>query len=510
MCKEQRTVDNMTKQKTIIIIGSGLGGLSTGAILAKNGYHIVVLEQNAQIGGCLQCFTRHGIKYETGMHFIGSAGPGQTLSKLMRYLEIDKDVQLSQLDPNGYDVVAMGGKLYKFAKGREAFIRQMTEYFPHQKDNLTKYFDLVEDIASASSLHSLKYAETDDTVNTEYQLRSINDVVNEVFSDSTLAKVIVGNLPLYAAEQDKTPFSTHAFIMDFYNQGAYRIKGGSDAIAVALRHTIEQYGGKVLTRKKVVRIVCDDKHAIGVETSGAGYYPCDYVISDAHPMRTLEMLDTKLIRPAFRNRINQIKQTVGCFSVYLHFKENAIPYLNYNYYGYKQNTPWNCENYTEEDWPKGFLYMHFCPKDESQYATSGVVLSYMQMADVEQWKGTAIGRRGQNYEEFKRRKAEKLLDTLEQHFPGIGDKIEDYYTSTPLTYLDYTGTEDGSMYGNAKDITKGAAYRVPQRTKVPNVYLTGQNINSHGMLGVLVGTIVTCSEFLTAKTIYEQITEANR
>lgn len=500
----------MIKPKTIVIIGSGLGGLSSGAILAKNGYRVVVLEQNAQIGGCLQCFTRHGVKFETGMHFIGSAGSGQTLNKLMRYLEIDKDVEISQLDPNGYDVVALEGKLYKFAQGREAFIRQMTEYFPHQHENLIKYFDLVGDIASASSLHSLKYAETDDAVNAAYQLRSINDVVSELFSDSTLAKVIVGNLPLYAAEQDKTPFSTHAFIMDFYNQGAYRIKGGSDAIATALKHTIERYGGMVLSRKKVVRIVCDEIHAVGVETSGGAYYPCDYVISGAHPMRTLELLDTKLIRPAFRNRINQIKQTVGCFSVYLHFKENTVPYLNYNYYGYQGNTPWNCENYTEEDWPKGFLYMHFCPKDESQYATSGVVLSYMQMSDVEQWRGTAIGRRGKDYDAFKRRKAEKLLDALEQHFPGIRGKIEEYYTSTPLTYLDYTGTEDGSMYGNAKDISKGAAYRVPQRTKVPNVYMTGQNVNSHGMLGVLVGTIVTCSEFLTAKTIYEQITEANR
>ena len=61
------------------------------------------------------------------------------------------------------------------------------------------------------------------------------------------------------------------------------------------------------------------------------------------------------------------------------------------------------------------------------------------------------------------------------------------------------------MYGIAKDVAKGAAYRVPHRTKVPNVLQTGQNINSHGMLGVLVGTIVTCSEFLPAKTIYEQI-----
>ena len=499
----------MSGLKKVIIIGSGLGGLSTGVILAKNGYHVTVLEQGAQVGGCLQCFSRHGVKFETGMHFIGSAAKGQTLNKLMRYLEIDKEVTLSQLDTHGYDVVALGGKRYKFANGKDAFIHQMTEYFPHQHDNLVRYYELVEKISNASSLHSLKYAESDSTVNTEYQLRSINEVIDEIITDPTLAKVLVGNLPLYAAEKDKTPFSTHAFIMDFYNQSAFRIQGGSDTVSAALVHTIERYGGKVQTRRKVTKIICDDTHAVAVEVNGEDLIPCDYIVSDAHPIRTLELLDTKLIRPAFRKRISQIPQTVGGFSVYLQFKDNTVPYLNYNYYGYQEYTPWDCEKYTEETWPKGFLYMHFCSKDKAKFASTGVILSYMQMEDVEKWKGTSIGQRGKDYEEFKRQKTEKLLDTLEQHFPSIRNNIKAYYTSTPLTYLDYTGTERGSMYGNTKDIHMMAACKVPQRTRVPNVYLTGQNINSHGMLGVLVGTIVTCSEFLTAKTIYEQIKEAN-
>ncbi len=70
----------------VIVIGSGLGGLSCGYILQKNGYDVTVLEQGMQIGGCLQCFTRKGVKFETGMHFIGSAAEGQTMNKVMRYL----------------------------------------------------------------------------------------------------------------------------------------------------------------------------------------------------------------------------------------------------------------------------------------------------------------------------------------------------------------------------------------------------------------------------------------
>ena len=482
--------------KKVIIIGSGLGGLSCGVILARAGYEVTVLEQGTQVGGCLQCFSRRGGKFETGMHFIGSASEGQTLDRLLNFIEVKPDITLSQLDTTGYDVVSLCGQHFRFANGREAFIEQMSQYFPSQRDALVSYYDLVEKVASASSMHSLKNVETDAAIKMEYQLRTINEVIDEVITDPLLAKVLVGNLPLYAAEKDKTPFATHAFIMDFYNQSAYRIVGGSDQVAASLVKTIGRYGGRVLTRSKATKIVCDDTHATHVEVNGEELLEADIVISDAHPMRTLELLDTNLIRPAFRKRINAIPQTVGGFSVYLRFKENTVPYMNSNFYGYLTNSPWNCEHYDDASWPKGYLYMHLCHEPQPQFAKTGVILSYMQMSDVEKWKGTRVGHRGEDYEAFKHERAERLIAALEREFPALRGQIADYYTSTPLTYQDYTGTEGGGMYGIAKDVSLGAACRVPHRTRVPNVLQTGQNINSHGILGVMVGTIVTCTEIL--------------
>lgn len=498
----------MSERKKVVIIGSGLGGLSCGVVLAKNGYDVTVCEQATQVGGCLQCFFRHGTKFETGMHFIGSADSGQTLDKLMNYLEVKKDIQLSRLDATAYDIVSIGGERFRFANGRQAFISQMSQYFPAQRDNLEHYFDLIETVAGASQLHTLRYAESDVAVNTEYQLRSINSVVDELITDSLLAKVLVGNLPLYAAERDKTPFSTHAFIADFYNQSSFRIVGGSDVVAESMVRTIEKYGGRVMVRKKVTHIFCDETHATGVELNGEERIEADIVISDAHPIRTLELTDSRLIRPAFRKRINAIPQTVGGFSVYVDFKDQTEPYLNSNFYGYK-DSPWDCEHYDDQTWPMGWLYMHLCHSDGARYAKSGVIISYMHMSEVAQWLGTKVGRRGADYEALKQHKAEALIASVEKEFPGFRSHIRHYYTSTPLTYLDYTGTEGGSMYGIARDVALGPACRVPHRTKIPNVLQTGQNINSHGILGVLVGTVVTCSELLTAKTIYEQIVKAN-
>ena len=494
----------------MVIIGSGLGGLVSGVILAKNGYKVTVLEQGAQIGGCLQCFQRRGVKFETGMHFIGSADKGQTLDRLMRFLEIRDRVPLSRLDSGGYDVVCINDRRFHIPFGREAFIRQLTDYFPEQHDNIVNYYDLVEKVAGASSLHSLRFDHTDTAVSAEYQLKAIDTVIDEVVTDPLLAKVLVGNLPLYAAERGKTPFSTHAFIMDFYNQSAFRVVGGSDRIAEALTEVIADYDGEVHTRSKVTKIVCDDEKAVGVEVNGCDFLSADFVISDAHPVRTLELLDTKLIRPAFRQRIQSIRQGVGCFSLYLHFKENTVPYLNSNFYGYEFGTPWDCENYDKNTWPKGYLYMHLCQESNPLYAQSGVILSYMHMADVEQWRGTQVGRRGADYEQFKAEKTERLLNVVERQFPGLRHQIKHVYSSTPLTYLDYTGTEDGSMYGIAKDVSLGSACRVPHRTRIPNLMLTGQNINSHGMLGVIVGAIVSTGEIVRPETIYKQILEASK
>ena len=143
----------MCKQR-VIIIGSGMGGLSCGVVLAKNGYQVTVLEQAAQPGGCLQCFSRRGARFETGMHFVGSARKGQTLDRLLQYLEIKQDILLSPLDTDGYDVVSLEGQRFRFANGREAFIKQMATYFPHQRHQLEQYFDIVQRVAQASALHS--------------------------------------------------------------------------------------------------------------------------------------------------------------------------------------------------------------------------------------------------------------------------------------------------------------------------------------------------------------------
>ena len=178
-------------KKRCVIIGAGLGGLSCGVILAKNGFDVTVLEQHHQTGGCLQCFYRKGTKFETGMHFLGSAKPGQNLYKLLNYLDVIDDVTLSQLDPNRYEMFYFKGNRFEFATGKDAFIENLSGCFPREKDNLLRYYNLIQSISNASSLHSLDVTHQDVALSAKYQMCSINEVLDGLIGDEMLRNVSV-------------------------------------------------------------------------------------------------------------------------------------------------------------------------------------------------------------------------------------------------------------------------------------------------------------------------------
>ena len=495
--------------KRCVIIGSGLGGLSTGVVLAKNGYQVTILEQADQIGGCLQCFYRDGVKFETGMHFVGCLDEHQVLSNYFNYLGIKDKIVFSRLDPEGYDVVSLRGERFAFPNGREAFMETFSRRFPSQKENLRRYCELVEQVASMSPFRDMNQPERTLPLHGEMLQKNLNEVLDATISDPLLREVLVGNLSLYAAERDKTPFATHAFIFDFYNNSAFRIVGGSDTIVKALRETLEQHGGRILHRHKVTRVVVQDKKATGVMTDDGQLFPAEVVISDIHPKQLLELVDAKVFTEAYRSRVRGIPDTTSVFSLFLRFKEGEVPYQNYNFHGYRADSPWMMSGLLDDHWPQGYLYMHHCHEAQQRFARGGVVLAYLSMEALQPWKDTFIGHRGPDYEAFKTTLAERLLDAVEQDFPGLRDHIEAYYAATPLTYRDYTLTPDGSIYGLAKNV-HNLTDRVSFKTKVPNLLLVGQNINSHGMLGVLVGTMTVCQHLLGEDVVRAQMKEANR
>ena len=217
------------------------------------------------------------------------------------------------------------------------------------------------------------------------------------------------------------------------------------------------------------------------------------------------MIDDNRFTKAYRNRINSLENTIPVFSLYIVFIENTFEYQNYNHYYFKNYTVWTTSSYSDNDWPQSYLLYTPATSKSETYADCLIAMSYMKFDEVKKWENTKVANRGEEYEEFKRKKAEAFLDLIEKKFPDIRSKIKNYYTSSPLTYRDYTGTLEGTSYGILKDFNEPFKTLITPKTKIPNLFFTGQNLNIHGILGVTIGAVMTCGELLGLEYLVKKI-----
>jgi all-trans-retinol 13,14-reductase len=493
------------KKYDVVILGSGLGGLQCGYILSKHGYKVGIFEKQPQLGGCLQVFHRKGYTFDTGMHYLGGLGEGEILRQLFDYYSITKDVKLKKLDAHCFDKIVIQNDVFPYAMGYDNFIETLAQYFPAERQGITQFIEAIQTIAYASPLYDLRKINSPAFLESDYIKKSVGEFIASFTKNPVLQNVLAGTNPLYAGFPEKTPVYIHALILHSYIRSSWRIIGGSHTIVDSLVNSIRNMGGEIFNHHEITKINCDNEKVVSVETSLGEIIESKYFISNIHPAKTLELIDSHLIRKAFRYRINNMENTTSNFTLYLAFKPNCVPYLNYNHYQYFGKSVWHTQKYTPDEWPKSFLYMHQSRIEMEKYANSAQVLAFMNYKDVAPWENTQIGKRGQDYLDFKEEKALQLIDCLEKDYPGTKENIAFYETSTPLTYRDYTGSKNGSLYGILRDCHSPAETFVSQRTKIPNLFLTGQNINAHGFLGVSIGSIITCAEFLGVDTIMNDI-----
>jgi all-trans-retinol 13,14-reductase len=498
----------MSTNYDVVIIGSGLGGLECGNILSKHGYNVCVVEKNAKLGGTLHSFKRFGCEFGTGMHYIGSLDEGQVTHKLFNYLDIFDKISVKKMDIHGFDQFSIGGKEYKYAMGRQSFIETLSTYFPDNHTEIKNYYRDIETTASQVDVYNLKPLRQFDIRTNDALHTAAFRKINATTKNHELRNVLGALNFVYAGEKDKTPFYTHALINKYYIESAYKLIGGSYQIAIALAENIRKAGGAIYNNEKVVQFNSKNGNITSVETASGRIISGKYFISNIHPAVTLDMLNNKFIRKAYRYRIKQLKNTISAFSLHLSLKENTFKYLNYNFHYYKKDDVWYPSYYSETDWPE-FYYL-FVPATTAsdQFANCISIHTYMKFKEVEKWKDLPIRQRGEDYKDWKTSKATKLIQLVTEKFPELKGNIEAYNVSTPLSLRDYIGTPNGGMYGISMDYKSPMATYVAPRTKIPNLFFTGQNVSLHGMLGVSMSSLVTCGELLGLNNLIKEINEA--
>ncbi|GAB0156376.1 NAD(P)/FAD-dependent oxidoreductase [Chryseobacterium sp. Alg-005] len=502
----------MKKEYDILVIGSGLGGLVSALVLAKEGLKVCVLEKNNQYGGNLQTFSRDKLIFDTGVHYLGGLSEGQNLHQYFSYLEIMNDLEIKKMDENGFDRITFGDETieYPHAQGYENFVKQLTEFFPHEKENIENYCEEIQYVCSQFPRYNVIGS---DNYDREILHLNTKRFIESVTSDKKLQSVLLGSNFLYAGDSVNAPFYVHALTVNSYIQSAYKcVKGGSQISRLLIRK-LREYGADVHKHSEVSEMIFNDDVLVSVKTKSGKEYHAKKFVSNIEIRSTIQLIGEERLKKSFLNRVMSWEPIPSCFSVYLVLKPHAIQSFNYNIYHHSsEEHVWSTYRYTKEAWPETYMLSSTPSKHHPEFAESLTAISYMNFDEVEAWKNTVNTvadehERGEQYEKFKQEKAEKMIDALEKKIPDIRKAIKKIYTSSPLSYRDYIGSFEGNMYGYIKSSENPLKTMVSPRTKINNLFLTGQSVNMHGILGVTIGAFNTCAEILGKELIDERLSQ---
>ena len=455
----------------VLIIGSGLGGLECGALLAKRGFKVLVLEGSNQPGGCMQSFRRGGLHYDTGLHYVGGLAQGGAMHEAFAELGL-LDLPWQRMDED-FDHVIIGGRHFAFHQGYEAFVEGLAKDFPHQREALQSYVQRLQNI-TAEDMDVCAY-----------------DYLQETFSDELLLNVVSAAAMKTELRKESLPLFNFAHTCSSFIESSWRLKGDGNVLVRKLIGTIEEVGGEVRTNSKVVCLTETDGRISSAICADGQTYEAEYFISDIHPAVLCDLLEgCPSVRKAFRRRMTFGENTCGMFTAQLSIKPESLRYFAHNVFVYDKPNVWTM---TEENDPvKGVMISARVPEDGSDNLRQIDLLTPMPWHECQAWAETKVGRRGEDYKAFCQQKTKECIRLAEQYIPGLSEMVEQCYTSTPLTYRDYLGSPEGGAFGMRKDCRCSMLSFHSVSTPLPNLLLTGQSIILPGIEGVTMTAFETC------------------
>ncbi len=502
----------------VIVIGSGLGGLECAAILQQCGKSVLVLERQKQPGGCMQSYSRSGLKYDTGLHYIGGLGKGESLHNTFKYLGL-LDLPWKRLDPDGFDRVSIAGRNFSFVQGYENFANALAKEFPHQKEALFTYVNMLRS-CDEHQLDMLRPAPAISSRDGKIDVNNFDqgfgtgawNYLSTLFSDNLLLNVLAGTSLKMDLDKDTIPLFTFSHGNSGFIQSSWRLCSDGNLLVDTLVKRVESAGGEVKCGVDVVQLVESNGKIVEAVSSEGERYSANIFISDAHPAVTCSLVEPSLLmKRIYKRRISSLANSRGMFTISLRVKPDTVKYFNFNQYIYRDSSVWNLEN--GPDGVNGILVS--CRAERHNSNGSGndkfEIDEFTQQIDIlfpirweffKEWEETKIGKRGDSYVEFKEILTNKAIDLAQSFIPGLRGFITEIHTSTPLTYRDYNLSPSGSAYGIKKDFNAPMLTVLSPRTPVPNLLMTGQSLMLHGVHGVTMTSLFTCAEILGKDVVW--------
>ena len=519
----------------VIVIGSGLGGLTAAAYLATNGRRTLVLEQHYVAGGNSHVFRRKALKgkleleFDVGVHYIGDCEPGGLIPSILQGVGID-DIEYVEMDPDGFDTIMFPGLTVRVPRGWDRYRDRLVEALPDDETGIHRCVGVLEALADEMPRIPLPPKPEDlPRLMQEFPnffrwgMRPLSALFDDCGLGQKARAVLSAESGTYALPPSKTPVLLHSILMDHYiRRGAYYPKGGGQVFAAHLVDVLRSNGGELRTRVRVDRILVEDGHVQGVRLINGEEITAPVVISNADLKRTyLELLGEEHVKPQTAARIKQLKMALPLFCVYLGLDidlRGRIPNTNYLYF----------PSYDVEGMYKD-CFEGRLPSDLMLYITSGSVkdpetdhiapkgytsLEIMTLvpADYPLWnieEGPAAGEkyhRNPDYKSAKQQLTDAMIEGAEQIIPGLKNHIIWKEAATPITQESYTLSTGGTSYGIELSPEQFGPARPGTATEVGGLYVVGAStMYAHGIAGVMRGGIA-CAGAILGRDLMADVT----
>ena len=500
-----------------IIIGSGIGSLTTAGLLARAaGARVLVLEQHTTPGGLTHSFRRLGATWDVGVHYVGDMEPGSRPRQLMDYLT-GGALTWNRM-PAGYDRFYLPGHGLDVTipAGADEYQRLLTSLFPHEKKAIRRY---CRDVKRAYSWMSLHYAREmvppraapavrlAQRALAGHALERTQHYMERRFRDPALRSLLTTHWGDYGVEPARSAFVAHAMIVGHYMNGAWFPSGGSAQIARMIEKGIVGAGGRILLAHEVDQILVEDGAAVGVRvTDHSGAVPLTYeeraplIISGIGARETYQRLlpttgPTGGLTARVRERITGLGHGGSAVTVYLTLDHYPQGVTGANVW---INTDTGLADPARMT--AGLLDGHPCSafisfpaiKSGEPHATAEII-SFVTPEAFERWAGTQPKQRGRDYEALTSSMARALIDLAESAVPGLKDAVRYVEVGTPLTVEHYTSHEGGCFYGLPLTPERFHADLGTPSTPITNLILTGQDAGMPGIVGAaMAGLSAAC------------------
>lgn len=490
-----------------IVIGSGIGGLTTASILAQlKNKRILVLERHFKLGGFTHSFRRGKYEWDAGVHYVGQMSPGSLTRRVM-----------DLVTRNGVDWHRMQAPVERFVfpqesfevpDGAEAFMDKLIVRFPSEEKAIRNYFrDVKRAQGWLARWFTMKQypAAVANVVNRfgrSLAVMTTNEYLADI-QDPLLKAILTAQWPDFGSAPDESAFAFHATVTaDFMDGGFYPI-GGSKLIAEHAAKAVEDHGGKCLVNHEVEEIILRNGKAVGVRTRNKGKeleYFAPLIISNAGGVTTFGKLLPQGAAPSEQAMVTRLKPGTSANILFLGLNDDprAHGFDESNYWIYSRLDHDTKARFRdgEPDRLDGCFVSFGSLRNPGQTPHTAQIISFADASEWSAYEEATWKRRGEGYEARKAEVAERMLAYAEERLPGLRQLVDFQELSTPFSVKSFTGHEGGAIYGQACDPNRLERDCWPIVTSVPNLYLTGSDVGTPGVNGALMAGVMTAGKLM--------------